>query len=214
MSKYFITYQPQSVVNILENTDYKPNKNYDLLYNNIEKVFGYKPIFLVPINNKLDFFVRNHYACPSKPDVMIITKLDVYDCINMFEWFNIRGGAKYNNIRINESSGIEAEYITNEILKQNFIKSIKVYDMIKDIPEYKQIRHSININNITKMLVYSPMFWNELDYYFNLYTDDCSDMLKFAKIVSDNKLTSNEDDFINFRKKIEKLYKDNRTKIW
>lgn len=169
MEKYFITYQPQKVFEILCTKDYIP-QNTD--YNQIENEFGYNPIFFISLENKLDFLIKNIFSSPSKPDVMIITKLHRYDCINAAKWYEAKGREKvHNSIKANLFENVEKEFISDKILKDNVVKIISVDKMTKDI-------HGINDLNKTKMLVNSQKFWEILEQYF--WEPDKRDMYKFV----------------------------------
>lgn len=124
MDKYFITYQPQKVSEILSTEDYTPI-NTD--YNQIKSEFGYNPIFFISLENKLDFLIKNFFSTPSKPDVMIITKLHRFDCINAAKWYEVKGGIKiHNSIKANIFDNAEKEFISEKILKKDVVKMIPV----------------------------------------------------------------------------------------
>lgn len=169
MEKYFVTYQPQRVSDILSREDYAISNTY---YHQIRDEFGYNPIFFIPLENKLDFLIKNFFSTPSKPDVMIITKEHEYDCIDVAKWYEIKGNKKaYDTIKVNISDKVEKEFISEKILKNNVIKIISVDEMIDNIPV-------INIDVKTKMLLYSQKFWEVLEQYF--WKSDERDMYKFV----------------------------------
>lgn len=168
MEKYFVTYQPQKVSDILSKEDYTLS-NTD--YNSIKNEFGYAPIFFIPLENKLDFLIKNFYTTPSKPDVMIITKLDRYDCIDVVKWYEMKGNVKiYESIRACIYDKREKEFISEKIVRNNVEIIIPVDGMTKNIL-------GINDENKTKMLIFSQSFWNSLDKYF--WKSDERDMYKF-----------------------------------
>lgn len=172
MEKYFVTYQPKRVSDILSKEDYTlSNTNYHQIRNE----FGYNPIFFIPLENKLDFLIKNFFSTPSKPDVMIITKLYEYDCIDVAKWYEIKGNKKvYDTIKVNISDKVEKEFISEKILKNNVVEIILVDEMKGSIPiEYIDVK--------TKMLVYSQKFWEILEHYF--WKADERDMYKF--VISD-----------------------------
>lgn len=169
MERYFVTYQPQKVSDILSIEDYRA-MNMD--YNSIKSEFGYTPIFFIPLENKLDFLLKNFFSTPSKPDIMIIVKLDRYDCIDAAKWYEMKGNVKvYESIRASVSDNMEKEYISEKIVRNNVKIIIPVDGMIKEII-------GINDENKTKMLMFSQSFWDSLDKYF--WKSDERDMYKFV----------------------------------
>ena len=172
MEKYFVTYQPQKVSDILSAEDYT-STNMD--YNQIRNEFGYAPIFFIPLENKLDFLIKNFFSTPSKPEVMIITKLHRYDCIDIVKWYEMKGNVKiYESIKASISDKMEKEFISEKIVRDNVERIIFLDEMIRNQP-------GINDENKTKMLMFSQVFWDMLEPYFG--KSDERDMYKF--IISD-----------------------------
>lgn len=168
MEKYFVTYQPQRVSNTLCIEDYT-STNMD--YSQIRNEFGYDPIFFIPLENKLDFLIKNFFSTPSKPEVMIITKLHRYDCIDAAKWYEVKGREKtHSSIKANISDKIEKEFISEKILRNNVEKIISVDGMMGNI---SYINDSIK----TRILMCCQVFWDSLEQYF--WKSDERDMYKF-----------------------------------
>lgn len=186
MEKYFVTYQPQKVAEELKIRDYVVI-NSD--YYHIKNEFGYNPIFFIPLDNKLDFLIKNFFSTPSKPEVMIITKLDKYDCIDAAKWYELKGKEKiHKSIKSNSSDETEKEYISEKIIKNNVAKIIKVNEMISNLQ---------NIDDVcrTKMLMWFQKFWDELEGYFQ--SSDERDMCKFVSSEQFNKVIIEFDEIMN-----------------
>lgn len=187
MEKYFVTYQPQRVSEILSREDYTLT-NTD--YNSIKNEFGYSPIFFIPLENKMDFFIKNFFSTPSKPDVMIIVKLDRFDCIDAVKWYEMKGNIKiYESLRASTYDKREKEYISERIERNNIENIILVDEMTKNIL-------GINNENQTKMLMFSKAFWDSLEKYFwksderDMYKFICSD--QFGYVLDEYKRIMNE----------------------
>lgn len=217
MKKHFITYQPKRVKDILKTSDYKvSDEDYKQEYNPIKSELNYNPIFFIPLRDKFDFFVKNFCSTPCIPEVMIITELDTYDAIDMIEWFKIKdGNCKNKLLKITESCDVEAEYIAETIFK-NKVKKIVILDDIINNDSYCTI-YNLCRDIKTKMLMYSQMFWDYLDCYFEktderdmvkfIRSNEClTIMKKYGQSICENRSIQYEN-IINLRNELDKLSK-------
>lgn len=137
MGSYYLTYQPAAVVEEIMEGEYRVKTER---YKEISREVGYNPIFLIPMENKVDFYIKNFIATAGKPEKMIIVELDHTDCIDAAKLFETKGNEnRYECLCVSEETDVEKEYITDKIRKEDVRKVIDVRKITDMYPGLKSM---------------------------------------------------------------------------
>ena len=182
--KYFMTFQPNKVADILNNRDYMVEKEK---YARITKEFGYNPIFLIPLDSKKEVLFWMISCSPFKADKMIILKTDKYERIDAAKWYEEKGKErKHDSLKPNCDDCI-CEYITRSIKKDEIVEIVDVDSIVNGLLENE---HMINAYKLSirsgneesaklSFLIWAVKFWEKLEGRYNNIDD--TDIAKYLK---------------------------------
>lgn len=163
----FLTSQPIEVARILEERDYSASPYTNgggLNYKPILKKFGYQPIFMIPMIDKVDFIIRYIFTSASCPEVNIIFETEEYDVISAEKWYQYLGrySTKDEYLDIIADENDEKEYLTSIINRANVLSKVHT------------VNKTDNLKNDSKMMVLDNEYWKMINNFF----DDKRDIFK------------------------------------
>lgn len=156
----FVTFQDAEILNQIDKLGEFKLEEYDKNQNccgygseHLESRVGYKPIFAFPLISKRDVLTRLMMEFPTRPEVMIVFKTNIYNTVGytkLLQLLNMEYCIKEHKrctVQLDASDlAIDStktfnEYVVPKISSEDILKIVRLTDNINTVPEIGRTMH-------------------------------------------------------------------------